>query len=165
MTSRKSSHYPTSSYGRLGILLTGIGTVLAVDTLADISFLYKLWPLLCTILGIGFIGIYLQRSRREASYVGLGTYMIGFSAVAVYCNFTSWSVLADLWPLFITLLGASMISGFAFGSRHPVVLLAGLLCVSVSAVFYLVFSLSDHLWWSVFILAGCSFYIFDRVRR
>ncbi|MBN1577807.1 MAG: hypothetical protein JW913_14700 [Chitinispirillaceae bacterium] len=165
MTAIKSGRKTISSYGRLGILLAGIGTVLAIDTMADLSVLYKLWPLLCTILGIGFIGIYLQRSRRESAYIGVGSFIIGFSGLALYCNFTSWSVLASFWPAFIILLGIAMIFGFIFGNRRPAILLTGLLFISLGTVFFMVFSLSHKLWWSIFILAGCSMLVFDKVRR
>ena len=154
-----------SSYGRLGLLLAFIGTLLAVDTAAGISFLYRLWPLLTAVLGIGFIGIYVQRSRREAAYIGVGVYLIGFSALALYCSLTTWTALADLWPVFVGLMGLSFIFGYFFGSRRPLSLLAGLLSLSLAAVFFFVFGVTPRLWWSVFILAGASLFIFDRVRR
>jgi hypothetical protein len=154
-----------SSYGRLGLLLACIGTLLAVDMIAGLSFLYKLWPLLTVILGVGFIGIYARRSRREAVYIGVGIYLIGFSGLALYCNLTSWRVLADLWPLFIGLMGLSFIFGYLFGSRRPLALLGGLLFISLAAVFFFVFGVNPQLWWTVFILAGISFFTFDRVRR
>ena len=165
MTAQKQSKRVMSSYGRLGILLAVIGVVLAVDATAHLSFLYKLWPLLCTILGGGFFGIYSQRGRREASYIIVGTYIIGFSILALYCNFTSWSTLSSLWPAFIAILGISMISGFFFGNRQPGMLFSGLLFLSLATVFYLVFSFNHRLWWSVFILVGGSFVISDKVRR
>lgn len=154
-----------SSYGRLGVLLAVIGGILAVDVLADIRFIYKLWPLLISVMGIGFIGIYRRRARREASYVGIGVYLIGFSALALYCNMTSWAELATLWPVFIALMGLSCVLGYYFGTRRPLLLLAGLLLFSTAAVFFFVFGLSARLWWTVFILAGASFLVFDRVRQ
>ena len=165
MTDKKQGKRAMSSYGRLGILFAVVGTVLAVDGLAHLSILYKLWPLLCTILGMGFIGIYNQRARREASYVMVGSYIIGFSMLALYCNFTAWNNLDTLWPVFIALLGVSMITGFIFGNRQPGILLSGLLFISMATVFYLVFSLNHGLWWSIFILAGASFVIYDKVRH
>ena len=165
MSAPKSGRKILSSYGRLGIMLAIIGAVLAIDTMADLSVLYKLWPVLCTFLGIGFIGIYIQRSRREATYIGVGSYIIGFSVLALYCNFTSWSILASFWPAFIVLLGMAMIFGFIFGNRLPVMLLIGLLFISTGIVFFMVFSLNHRLWWTIFIFTGCSFLIFDRVRR
>ena len=165
MTDQKTKKRSLSSYGRLGILLAAIGTILAVDTMADLSVLYKLWPLLCMILGIGFIGIYLQRARKEAAYIGVGSFTIGFSLLALYCNFTSWTSLGSLWPVFIALSGIATVAGYIFGSRKPVMLLSGLLFISLAIVFFLVFNLSNRLWWSVFILAGGSLFISDSVRR
>ena len=155
---------PLGSYGRLGLLLTAVGVILAIDTLTSLSFLYKFWPLLVALLGGGFIGIYLRRGRREAIYVGIGTFLLGASALTLYCSLTSWAVLAALWPLFIGLLGISFLSGYVFGSRTPVLLLAGLVLLSVAAVFVLVFAVDPGLWWTVFLLAGVSFVIFDKAR-
>ena len=154
-----------SSYGRLSFLLAFIGIMLAVDTMADLSFIYRLWPLLATILGTGFIGIYIRRSRREAVYIGIGVYLIGFGGLALYCSLTSWAALASLWPVFIGLMGLSFIFGYFFGRRRPMFLLTGLLFISIAMLFYFVFGQNQRLWWTVFIFASISFLIFDRVRR
>jgi hypothetical protein len=163
-----ATHRPSqrlSSYGRLGLLLTGLGVLLAIDTLADLSFIYKLWPLLITSLGGGFLGIYVQRCRHEAVYIGVGTYLLGFSGLALYCNFTSWAQMADLWPLFVGFLGLSFCLAYLFGKRSRVLLLPGLLLISLTAVFFFVFAVSVHLWWTAFILAGLSFLIFDKTGK
>ena len=154
-----------SSYGRLGFLLAFIGILLAVDTMADLAVIYRFWPLLAAILGIGFIGIYIRRSRREAVYMGIGVYCIGFSGLALYCSLTSWTALASLWPVFIGLMGLSFIFGYFFGRRPPALLLTGLLFISIAILFYFVFGQNQQLWWTVFIFASISFLIFDRVRR
>jgi hypothetical protein len=154
-----------SSYGRLGVLLALIGVIMAVDTLTDLSFVGRLWPLLITVLGIGFIGIYIRRSRRESVYLGIGVYAIGFSGLALYCSLTTWAALATLWPVFIGLLGLSFVFGYLFGKRGPALLLAGLLFISRGALFYSIFSLNQRLWWSILILAGVSFLLFDKARR
>lgn len=153
-----------SSYGRLGILLGFIGIVLAIDTMADLTFLYKLWPLLVTTLGIGFIGIYKRRSRKEGIYVGAGIYLVGFSFLALYCSLTSWHHMANLWPTFIGLLGITFILGFILGTHGRTLLLFGSLLLSLSIVFFFVFEISGRLWWSIFILAGISFLLFDRTK-
>lgn len=165
MTKTRSGNFFFSSYGRLGILLSLIGVLLAIDSLVREVVLYKLWPLLLTVLGTGFIGIYLQRARREGSYFGVGIFITGLSGIFLYCNFVSWSVLATLWPIFITLLGLSMVTCYLFGKRRPAILLSGLLFLSLATAFYLIFSCNTRLWWSTFILAGCSFMIFDKARR
>jgi hypothetical protein len=153
------------SYGRFGILLAGIGILLAIDSLVKQAFIYKLWPLLVTVLGIGFIGIYIRRCRREAIYIGIGVYIIGFSALALYCSLTSWSSLGTLWPVFIGLMGLSFLFGYIFGNRRPALLLGGLLFLTLAVLFYSLFGLKSQVWWIVFFLAGASFLIFDKVRR
>jgi hypothetical protein len=165
MEQQQTIHRRLSSYGRLGVLLIAIGIALAIDTLADLSFIYKLWPLLITVLGIGFTGIYFRRARRESGYIAVGTAVIGISGVALYCNLTSWSELATLWPLFIGIMGISFIFGYALGKKKPVLLLSGLLLISLSIVFFFVFALSGTLWWTALLLAGASFFIFDTVRN
>jgi hypothetical protein len=154
-----------SSYSRFGVLLAVIGVALAIDTILNLSVLYKLWPLLLTMLGAGFVGIYVRRARHESIYIGIGVYLIGFSILALYCSFTSWAALASLWPVFIGLLGLSFCFGHFFGRPRPSILLAGLLLISLAAVFFFIFTLSHRLWWTVFVLAGISFLIFDRVRQ
>jgi len=159
------SYRKLSSYGRLGLLLIVVGVLLAVDTLADLFFIYKLWPLLIASLGGGLLGIYVRRSRREAIYVGIGIYLLGFGGLALYCNFTSWTRMADLWPLFVGFLGLSFCLAYFLGKRSRVLLLPGLLLISLTAVFFLVFAVSVHLWWTAFILAGLSFLISDKTRE
>ncbi|MEW6071977.1 MAG: hypothetical protein AB1726_05180 [Planctomycetota bacterium] len=152
------------SYGRFGLLLIGIGLLLAIDTLAGLYVLHKLWPLLVTLLGVGFLGIYIRRSRRESEYVGIAAFLLGSSAVAMYCSLTTWTALATLWPLFIGVLGASFLAGFAFGGRSPLPLLIGLLLISLCAVFLFVLAIDVRLWWMALVLAGASFLVFARAR-
>jgi hypothetical protein len=164
MSTHSHTGHHVGRYTRFGILLGVVGIVLGIDMMAQLYVLYKLWPMLLTLLGTGFIGIYLRRGRAEAAYVAVGVYIIGFSALALYCNFTAWSRLSFLWPVFVGLMGVSFVSAFGTGARKPLLLLSGLLFLSLGVVFYIVFELSSQLWWTVFILAGISFFIFDRVR-
>ena len=107
-----------------------------------------------------------RRNARHLAAPGrVGSYIVGFSALALYCSLTTWAVLAMLWPVFIALTGISLVSGYVFGNRQPIVLLAGVLFLSLAVLFYSLFSLKQHLWWSIFILAGIGFLIFDGARR
>lgn len=156
---------PFTSVGRLGVLLTVVGVLLAVDSMADLAVIYKFWPLLIGLLGGGFLGIYVRRARREASYAAVGVFLLGVSAIILYCSFTSWSELLVLWPFFITALGVALCFGYPLGGRTPVLLLAGLLLVSLSAVLFFVLIVNPRLWWIVLVLVGASFLIYDRVRH
>ena len=137
-----------SSHGRFGIILVVIGLLLAADSILKLSLIYKLWPILITFVGVGFIGIFKQRARKESLYLSVGIYFIGFSFLALYCNFTSWSILSTLWPLFITILGIALTVSFVCCRRQRMQLLSGLLLISLSIVFFFVFTLDSRLWWT-----------------
>jgi hypothetical protein len=154
-----------TSFNRLAMLLIVIGAIFGADTFWHLSLAYRLWPLIITILGTGFLGIFIKRDRHETAYLAVGVYLIGFSGLALYCCFTSWSLLSFLWPLFIAFLGIVFLFIFLFCKKTRTNLLLGLLLVSLSAVFYFVFSVNAHLWWTVFILAGLSILVAELARE
>ncbi len=151
-------------YRRIGFLLIIIGSAYGVDSYFDIHIINRLWPLLITILGIGFLGIFIKRGKREAAYLGTGVYLTGFSALALFCNFSSWGNLATYWPIFILFLGVSFIGPFLFDKSKRLGLLIGLLLSSVAVVFYFIFSISSTLWWTSFIFTGLSVLIAERAK-
>jgi hypothetical protein len=153
-----------TSYGRLAILLFIIGALLGIDSVLHLSFVYKLWPLVITMLGIGFIGIFKTRDRKEALYLTVGIYLVCFSGLALWCDFTHWGSLKMLWPLFVAFLGIAVTGAYLFCRKKRTWLLIGLLLISTSVVFFLVFSISQDLWWTVFLLAGLSVWIAERDR-
>jgi hypothetical protein len=151
-------------YHRLALMLVVIGLLFGIDTLAGIAVIWRLWPLLITIMGIGFLGIFAKRGRREAPYLAVGVYLVCFSGLALYCSFTTWTALAMLWPLFITFMGLTLLAVVIFCRRGRLVLLLSLLLISLSAAFFFVFSLSPAFWWVIFVLAGISILIAERAR-
>jgi hypothetical protein len=153
-----------TSYGRFAIVLFVIGALFGIDSLFHLSFVYKLWPLVITMLGVGFIGIFRTRDRREALYLTVGIYLICFSGLALWCDFTHWGSLKGLWPLFIAFLGIAVTCAYALCRKKYLWLLIGLLLISTSVVFFFVFSISHDLWWTVFLLTGTSVWIAERDR-
>jgi hypothetical protein len=147
---------------RFAILLIAGGCFVALDVIFHLSVISRLWPVFIVLWAIGFIGIFLRRDKREPAYLAIAIYFIAFSALALYCNFTSWGRLAYLWPLFITILGLVFIGLFLFHERRYLNILLGLLFVSLSVVFLLVFSLGARYWWSTLILAGLSILISEK---
>jgi hypothetical protein len=152
------------TYHRFGFLLIAIGTAYGIDSYFNIHIINQLWPLLITILGIGFLGIFVKRGKRESAYFGTGVYLTGFSALALFCNFTTWKNLATYWPMFILFLGIAFIGPFFFDRSKRLLLLIGLLLSSVSVVFYFIFSVSSTLWWTSFIFTGLSVLIAERAK-
>jgi len=141
---------------RLAIYLIIIGLLFAVDSFLELSIIYKLWPVITLILGIGFIGIFVKRKARDALFLAIGAYLILFSFLALYCNFTTWRILVHIWPLFIMFFGCALIIQFFFHNENRFVLFLGLLLSFLSVFFILVFSVSGQYWWSIFILVGLS---------
>lgn len=145
-----------SAYWRVGLLLVAIGGLLAVEWLAKVEYIHRLWPLLLAIMGAGMLEIFRRRGRGEVAYLTVGVALLGCSAVALYCNFNAWGELARLWPVFVAILGVAFVAAFVWAQRQRVLLLAGLLLLSAAAVFYFVFAVDRHLWWTGFVLAGLS---------
>jgi hypothetical protein len=152
------------TYRRLAFLLIGIGLVFAVNSIMGLSIIYKLWPILILLPGTGFIGIFLKRKAKRSLYLSVGEYLILFTGLALYCNFTSWTNLAHLWPIFITFLGIVVFSVFLFHRKNRLLLLVGLLLISLSVFFFFVFSIDVHYWWIIFILAGLSILFTCRIK-
>ena len=141
---------------RLALYLILIGLLFSVDYFLGFSIAYKLWPILILNLGIGFIGIFTKLNTREPLYLVVGEYLILFSFLALYCNFTTWGILAHMWPLFILFFGCVLITQFFFLNKNRFVLFLGLLLSFLSIFFFLVFSFGGQYWWSIFILIGLS---------
>ena len=144
------------AFRRLGTLLIVIGVLLAVDSYTELAIVHRLWPLLLTLLGGGFVEIFRRRARKEAPYLFIGVCLIGFSILALICNFTSWGILGTWWPAFIGIPGIGLIAAFLFAGRRKLTLLGGLLLVSLAIGFQLIFNGQPHLWWTILILLGVS---------
>lgn len=144
------------TYKRFAYLLIFIGLLLAADSYWGISLFLNLWPLLALMLGIGFIGIFLKKKKRGFAYFVIGIYLILFTGLALYCNFTSWGILSEYWPIFITFLGVVFISIFLYKKTSRAMLFLGLLLIFLSLYFFLIFSIGSNAWWTVFVLVGLS---------
>jgi len=151
------------TYRRLGILLVVIGGILAAASQLEMSFVYKLWPVLTLVLGVGFVGIYIKRQGRGGFYLALGEYLILFSGLAFYLNFSSgpeggsgWHNLRHLWPLFMAFLAVVFGTIFVVGNRRKFALFMALLMLVGTVFSFLVLWQGPDYWWTAFILAGIS---------
>lgn len=145
-----------TTFKRFAMLLIVVGTLLAIDSFFQLFVVYKLWPLLVLFLGTGFIGIFLKRKSRGALYLSVGEYLILFSFVALYCNFTSWRNLLFIWPVFIFALAIVFITHFFVYKKSRFVFFIGLSLMFLSIFFPLVFTLGSQSLWLVFIFLGLS---------
>lgn len=151
-----SDGFASLSIRRLAYLFIAIGLLVAVDSYLELFFVYKLWPLLVAMVGMGLIGIFVKGNARVPTFLVSGVYLVCFSGLALYCSFTSWAEIALLWPLFITFLGIVFLALFFFQENRRVYILLGLLLISLSVVFFLTQTLGANWWWTVLVLAGLS---------
>jgi len=149
------------TYRRLGILLVLMGGVLAAASQLKVSFIYKLWPAVTLALGAGFVGIYVKRQGRGGFYLALGEYLVLFSGLAFYLNFSTgpeggsgWHNLRHLWPLFMAFLSVVFGTIFVVGRRRKFALFMALLLLVATIFSFVVGTLGTQYWWTVFILAG-----------
>ena len=148
---------------RLAVFLIVIGVIFAVDSILKLSVAWKLWPLLLTIVAVGLIGIFVKRGGRSGGYLACGVYLLCFSGLAIYFNFTSWAMLSILWPAYIAFLGLAFMALFLDGGNRWTLLLA-LLLVSTALMFWLFLAFSAQLWWVAFILAGASLMVWEAIK-
>jgi len=149
---------------RLAVLLIVIGVLLALDTLLDLSVVYKLWPVLVAMVGVGLVVMFFKGSSRVAMFLVAGVYLLCFSGLALYCSLATWAAMASLWPLFITFLGVVFVALFFFREKRRLYLLTGLLLMSLSAVFSVTQTFGAQWWWTILILAGFSILIAEKAK-
>lgn len=152
-----------SSNKRLSLILLVIGLVLAID-ISNASSLHKFWPILLTLLGSGFTGIYFKRRKRDGIYLFLGIYTLLFSGLAFYCSFTSWMGMSALWPLTILFTGITLLALFFIHNKSRTLLFWGMFFISISSLFLLLFLVSNQLWWTAFIFLAITIFVSDKPR-
>ncbi len=154
----------SASYSRFAFILITIGILIALESFFKLGIVFKLWPVLTLILGGGLIGIYKQRKTTGLLFLGSGEYLILFSILALYCNFTSWSRMSFLWPLFIIFMGVVFFTLYGADRKKRSFLFLGLVLISLSIFFYLMFKVDLQYWWSIFILVGISILISEKTK-
>ena len=126
------------------------------ETLGYFPGISKIWPIFLVLLGGGFIIIFMNKGKVEIPMMGIGVSLVLLSIFFFYLNYTNWSNLKILWPIFIG------ITGIAFGvsslyTRLKVFKYISLGLVSLSVALLLIFSISYKFWPISITLLGISF--------
>jgi len=158
------SNLEAVTHRRLGVLLVVVGLVAAAGSHLNVPVVYDLWPLLTVGLGIGFLGMFAGRRAKGTVYLAMGEYLILFSGLAFYCNFTSWRCLKHLWPLFVAFLGVVFATVLVFNRRSRFLLFLALLSLFMSASLFVIFTYGSEYWWSAPALAGLGILV-SGIRR
>lgn len=139
----------------LAVLCVVVGSLLLLENFGVLAGVHRLWPVFSTFAGAGLILLFFNRGKRDLIMMGVGSYMVGVSAVFFVCNFTSWDLLVHAWPVFVTLLGLSSILASRYARRTSMTMwISGTFLVAASVVLFLIFGISPLLWPVSLILFG-----------
>ena len=139
----------------LAMVFIAAGAALTLENMGVVSGASRLWPAFVLILGAGFLILFLERRNSDMALLFLGTVLSLLGAFFFYLNFTSWSTMSKLWPVFLGIAGAGFLAIY-LESRARLFLLLSVALVMLAGVFFLVFGVSLHLWPLSFVAFGLS---------
>ncbi|MBU2561219.1 MAG: hypothetical protein KKD17_02895 [Nanoarchaeota archaeon] len=153
----------TSSFNILAVILILLGLILLLENFGIVSGAWLIWPILPLILGVGFTMLYFK-TKKDLVLLGLGMFIGLNSLFFFYLNFTRWSLLAYLWPVFIVIIGITFLACYLL-SEKKVILYLSVILMALGASFILIFVISTMLWPITLVLAGVSFIIISLFER
>ena len=144
-----------SQFTVLAVLSTAVGVLLLLENFGVLSGMHELWPIFPAAIGTGMVMMFFQRGRADLVLLGIGSYLVGVSALFFALNYTTWTALSWAWPVFVALLGASSIAVARYAARARWVALgSGTFLVLLSLVLYVVFEVSPRVWPLSLVLFG-----------
>ncbi len=142
--------------GVIAVLSILSGLILILESYGIVHGFWRLWPLFPLILGAGFLLLYFHQARRDTLLMGLGIYLVCCAFLFFFLNYTSWTLLGDLWPLFIGFLGLAFIGPVLGGRWRRIFLPIALGLLLICGVFLLVATVDPRLWpISLVLFGGC----------
>jgi LiaF transmembrane domain len=152
-------------YNVLAVLCIGIGALLILENYGYVKGIYHLWPIFPLILGIGLYMLYVDKGKRNPTILAMGVYIIQFSALAFYANYTTWASMEYLWPFYIGFLGVSFLSVYIGTGKGMIFFHLGVFLIGLCIVFFLVFSIDYRLWPISLVLFGISILLIKEFNR
>ena len=144
----------------LAPLLILIGVLVTLENFQVIGCVSEHWPLLLIVVGLGFLMLFYQRQRSDAVLLWLGSFLSILALFCYYLNFTAWSRLARLWPIFLGIVGLSFLV-LGIDMRRPLYLYFAGAFIALFVILMLVFSVSTRLWPMSFVVFGVSLVILE----
>ena len=145
-----------STTGAIAILAILSGLLLILESYGVVRGLWRLWPVFPFILGSGFLLLWARQNRRDTALMGIGVYLVCCALLFFLLNYTSWSRLGDLWPLFIGFLGLAFLGPVVSGSGSRILLPIAFGLLLICGVFLLVATVDPRLWpVSLVLFGGC----------
>jgi hypothetical protein len=144
MTDKVKKSY--SQFTALAVLCLIVGLLLTLDNIGILEGTWKLWPIFPLFLGLGGLFFFKSSDRKDLVPLGISIYFVLCSLFFFFLNFTTWSVMSDVWPTFIGIFGVTILITAYFAERKKWFALSGLFFVFLALVFFLVFAIEAKLW-------------------
>ncbi len=144
-----------TSLTTISVLFIIAGAVLTLENFNIVSGISSHWPLFILLVGTGFTLLYFQSKRGDVALVWLGTFLLQLGLFFYYLNFTSWTHMARLWPLFLGIVGVCFLVTTIL-TRNRIFLYISILFVALFGALWLVFSVSLRLWPLSLVVFGMS---------
>lgn len=98
----------------LGLIGLGIAFLLAQWIGWD-----RIWPILPLFGGLAFFGAYIGGGRKDGglAFVGTAAILVGFFFFGFTLGFLAWEQMAQLWPVFVLIVGISFLVLFLAEGR------------------------------------------------
>lgn len=148
----------------LAVILMAVGAILTLENLGLVTGVSRHWPIFLLILGTGFLLLFQNRSGADAVLLWLGIFIGLLGGFFYFLNFTRWSLLGRLWPVFLGLVGLSF-SGVALVRRSRLFLAFAIIFIGLFLIFTLVFAVSLKLWPLSLFVFGAALLILDIIQR
>ena len=143
-----------SQFTALAVLCLASGFLLTLDNLNVLTGVWRLWPIFPFFLGVGAFLLFGRRVKKELIPLGIGAFLIQISIFFFILNYTSWTLMATLWPVFIGVFGTTILVVAYFAKPKKWLIVSGLFSVFLAIVFYVVFTVEARLWPISLILFG-----------
>jgi hypothetical protein len=139
----------------LAMVFIAAGATLTLENMGILRGASKLWPAFVLILGAGFLILFFDRKKNDLALLFLGTVISLLSVFFFFLNYTAWSKMATLWPVFLGIAGAGFLAMY-LASRARLFLFLFVALTMLGGVFYLVFGISLILWPLSLVAFGAS---------
>lgn len=139
----------------LAIVFIAAGATLTLENMGIVRGASKLWPAFVLILGAGFLILFFDRRKNDLALLFLGTIISLLGAFFFFLNYTAWSKMATLWPVFLGIAGTGFLAMYLV-SRARLFLFLFVALTMLAGVFYLVFGISLILWPLSLVAFGAS---------
>jgi hypothetical protein len=135
-----------------GIFLIALGIIFLMGNLSEVG-MSRLWPVFPLVVGLSFWIAYFQ-DRTNFGILMPGSILVVISLLFFYCNFTSWSKMEALWPIFILAPAVGFLSMYFGGHRESGLLFPAGILTLISIIFLSISHGMSEYWPVLLIVAG-----------